>query len=612
MAPDIAAQIREEQVKVLYRQARVVFVPNMIACPAIVYVLWNALPHGALLAWLGAMYVVTAARALLVWLHGRRERSQEDNRRWGWALAAMNMVSGSGWGTAGYFFVGYSDPLGQAFVIVTLAAMASGAVGSLSAFFPAYAMFAIACVSPLIARTLVEWQATPGSAGTTYLLLGILSLVYLTVHLVFSRNTERALVESIRLRFEKLLLVEQLTVQKERAEAANVAKSKFLAAASHDLRQPMHALGLFIDALRNESHATHAARLVDKVTDSHAAATGLLDNLLEFSKVDAGILKPVVTSFPVQRLFDQLRAEYELQASAAELELRIVPCSACVRSDPILLGRMLGNLVSNAIRYTDEGRILIGCRRLPGHVRIEVIDTGIGIPVGEHHAIFREFYQVDGARRRRRAQGMGLGLAIVSGLAQALEHTLRISSIPGKGSVFAVKVPLGAVASDASANEAGITDNLAGRVVLVIDDEPAIRDAVCEVLRRWHCEPIAAGSAADAVRLVRQRGRAPDAMIVDYQLEHGESGLDAIVHLEAAFGAGVPAVVVTGDTQPERLREANDIGYPLLYKPLAPMRLRAALSAALASQARSVIPAEAGIQTRARVAVSAGFPSSRE
>ncbi|MGZ5036862.1 MAG: response regulator [Usitatibacter sp.] len=163
-----------------------------------------------------------------------------------------------------------------------------------------------------------------------------------------------------------------------------------------------------------------------------------------------------------------------------------------------------------------------------------------------------------------------------------------MSSIPGRGSVFGVRVPLGERASAAVAESVDITDNLAGRTVLVIDDEPAIRDAVSEVLRRWGCVPVAAANAVEAVRLFTAKGTTPDAMVVDYQLENGESGLDAILHLEAAFGAQVPAVVVTGDTQPERLREASDIGYPLLYKPLAPMRLRAALSNALQARAATV------------------------
>jgi CheY-like chemotaxis protein len=344
----------------------------------------------------------------------------------------------------------------------------------------------------------------------------------------------------------------------------------------------MHALGLFIDALRSESHAPKASAIVDNVIESHASATTLLDNLLEFSRVDAGIANVAMADFPVQRLLDQLKSEYALQASAADLELRIRPCGAFVRSDPVLLGRMVGNLVSNAIRYTEEGRVLVGCRREAGALRIEVHDTGIGIAPEEHQAIFREFYQAgDGTRRRGKALGMGLGLAIVAGLAHALSHAVTVRSRPGKGSSFAVRVPLGkAVAASISAPVA-LADDLKGRTILVIDDEATIRDAVCEVLLRWGCRPVAAASSREAAAIFEARGGRPDAMVVDYQLEGGESGLDAIAYLYTAFAFYVPAIVVTGDTQPERLREASVIGHPLLYKPLAPMRLRAALSAAL-------------------------------
>jgi signal transduction histidine kinase len=591
MTRELADEVRDEQIKVLYRQARVVFIPNVVAGPAIVYVLWDQIPAAWLLAWWAALYLVTGARAVMVWVHGRRARSLAENRRWGWNLAGINALSGAMWGVAGFFFISDAEPLSQAFVIVTLAAMTAGAVSSLSAFLPAYVMFAIPCVAPLIARALLEWHDDAGSrTGTTWLALAILAFIYLAVHLVFARNTQRTLAESIRLRFEKLDLVDQLTVQKERAEAANVAKSKFLAAASHDLRQPMHALGLFIDALRGEPHAQRAARIVDSVTESHLAATGLLDNLLEFSRVDAGIVKAAVASFPVQRLLDQLRAEYTVQASAADLELRIRPCRAFVRSDPVLLSRMVGNLVSNAIRYTDEGRILIGCRRVAGKLRIEVHDSGIGIAKEQHQAIFREFFQIDeGARRGGRPVGMGLGLAIVSGLSQALDHPVRIASTPGKGSVFAVTVPIGEPVAAAVRSEVALTDNLKGKTVLVIDDEAAIRDAVADVLMRWGCLPVTAAGPEQAAELFRVRGGCPDALVVDYQLDRGASGLDAIAHLAAVFGHSIPAIIVTGDTQPERLREASEIGYPLLHKPLAPMRLRAALSAALA--APTIVPA---------------------
>jgi len=587
------AEIRDEQIKLLYRHARFVFLPPLIATPALVYVLWGQIPHAPLVAWGAAMYAVTGARAALVWSYGRRSVSMESNIRWGWALAATSSLIGALWGTAGFAFFNPEAPLSIAFLATLIGAMGAGAVTSLSSFLPAYALFAVPCVGPFIARSFWQWRVEAGGQGPTYLMLALLSVVFLLVHLAFARNMQRTTVESIRLRFEKLDLVEQLTLEKERAEAANLAKSKFLAAASHDLRQPMHAMGLFIDALRSEPHAPKSAKIVDSVTESHQAATGLLDNLLDFSRVDAGVLKPALASFPVQRLLDQLRAEYVVQASAADLQLRVRPCRAHVRSDPVLLARMLGNLVSNAIRYTDEGRVLIGCRRGAGHLRIEVHDTGIGIPRQEHQAIFREFYQIDdGARQRRKGVGMGLGLAIVSGLAKTLDHPVTVSSTSGKGSSFAVRVPIGDPETAATASPMALTDNLIGKRILVIDDEPAIRNAVAEVLLRWGCRPVTAASAEDAAEGFAAHGERPDAMVVDYQLERGESGVDAIARLDAVFGTRVPAIIVTGDTRRERLREVSDIGYPLLYKPLAPMRLRAALTAALQAVPGATPPAQ--------------------
>ncbi len=585
MTPEPARAIRNQQVEVLFRQARITFLPNLVAVPAIVYALFDDLGHGELLAWGAGMYAVTAARALLVALHARRRPEGLANLRWAWALAAMNSLSGAGWGAAGFLFVAESRPLSQAFVIVTIAAMTSGAVSSLAAFLPAYLAFAIPCVAPLIARMFLAWGEAPAGAGATYLMIGILAVVYLAVHAFFARNTERTLVESIRLRFENVDLVEQLTREKERAEAASVAKTKFLAAASHDLRQPMHALGLFIDSLRSEPHTARARRLVDNVVDSHQAATGLLDNLLEYSRVESGSLEPSLSVFPVQALLDALRAEFAVQASAAEIDLIVRPCRAHVRSDPVLLARLARNLVSNAIRYTDRGRVLVGCRRSAGALRIEVHDSGIGIPPERHAQIFREFYQVEGGTRRRgRTVGMGLGLAIVAGLSQALAHPVTVASQPGRGSTFAVRVPLArAVAREAPAMDPTPGD-LGGRTVLVIDDEPAIVEALAAVLGRWGCFAVAATSAREAIALLAAIER-PDAMVVDAQLADGASGMAAIAEVRAAVGAAVPAIIVTGDTDPARIREAAGSGFPLLHKPLSPMRLRAALASCLEARA---------------------------
>jgi CheY-like chemotaxis protein len=258
-----------------------------------------------------------------------------------------------------------------------------------------------------------------------------------------------------------------------------------------------------------------------------------------------------------------------------------------VRSDPVLLARMVGNLVSNAIRYTEEGRILVGCRRVAGALHIEVHDTGIGIAPEEHEAVFREFYQSgSGARRRGRAVGMGLGLAIVSGLAEALDHPVALRSEPGVGSSFAVRVPLGAAVAAEASPAVAFADELKDRLILVIDDEAPIREAVSELLRRWGCKPVEAASAREAAQIFLAGGERPDAMVVDYQLEGDRTGLEAIAEVRAALGVEVPAIIVTGDTQPQRLREASATGHLLLHKPLAPMRLRAALTAVLQATPR--------------------------
>ena len=592
MTADSTAAVRDEQVEVLFRQARITFVPNLVAVPAIVYLLYAEVPHVDLLAWGAAMYAVTAARALLVWLHGRRPREPRANLRWATALVAANSVSGSGWGAAGFFFVTGSAALSQAFVIVTIAAMTSGAVSSLSALLPAYVAFAVPCVGPLIVRMFLAWGGGSGGDGVAYLMIGILAIVYLGVHVFFARNTERNLVESIRLRFENVALVEQLKREKERAESASLAKTKFLAAASHDLRQPMHALGLFIDALRAEPHTARGRRLSDSVADSHQAATALLDNLLEFSRVESGSLEPVPRVFPVQALLDSLRNDFAVQASAAELELRVRACGAQVRSDPILLARLVGNLVANAIRYTDQGRVLVGCRREAGALRIEVHDTGIGIAPERQAHVFREFYQVDGgARRRGRSVGMGLGLAIVAGLAQALGHAVSLRSQPGRGSAFCVRVPVASpVAAEPSAAE-GVAHDLRGRTVLVIDDDPAIVEALAVVLARWGCIAAGAAGAREGIAAFASRG-APDAMVVDAQLDEGASGIAAVAEVRSALGGAIPAIIVTGDTDPARMREAAAIGYPLLHKPLSPMRLRAALFSCLEGRAVAARPAD--------------------
>jgi signal transduction histidine kinase/CheY-like chemotaxis protein len=367
--------------------------------------------------------------------------------------------------------------------------------------------------------------------------------------------------------------------------AANQAKSRFLAAASHDLRQPLHALGMFVAQLRGRVTEPEVAALTGKVEAAVTALQQLLDSILDISRLDAGIVSPAPVDFPLAPLLERLAESFAPQAERKGLRLRAVPTRVAVQSDPVLLERVLLNLLANALRYTERGGIVIGCRRRGERVRIEVWDSGTGIAPEHHQAVFQEFYQV-GNPERDRQKGLGLGLAIAARVARLLGSRIDMHSRVGRGSVFAIELPRG----KASATRAGApavryqADSLRGALILVVDDDPLVREAMETLFQQWGCEVASAANGDQAVAQARRLVRAPDAIVCDYRLPEGETGIDAIRRLQAAVGADVPAALVTGDTAPERLREAQAGGYALLHKPLQPAKLRALLEHLLAAR----------------------------
>ncbi len=369
-------------------------------------------------------------------------------------------------------------------------------------------------------------------------------------------------------------------------ELANRAKSRFLAVASHDLRQPMHALGLFIAQLRNKVAAPDAAKIVEQAQASTEALGGLFDALLDISKLDAGVLNPKIEDFPIYALLQRLENNFGQAASKKGLKLRIVSSRLVVRSDPVLLERILLNLVANAVRYTSRGGVLVGCRQRGRLVRIEVWDTGSGIPKEHQQEIFQEFYQLANPERDR-SKGLGLGLAIVQRLAVLLQHRIELTSTPGAGSVFSVVVPLGEVQGGAEVlpPTVAVTDHLAGAFVMVLDDDKLVQQGMHGLLIDWGCHVITASTTGEALAELEQHQRLPDAFVCDYRLA-GETGLQAIERLHAGTADDIPAVLISGDTGPEVLHEAKESGYPLLHKPVQPAKLRALLSQLLARPGR--------------------------
>jgi signal transduction histidine kinase/CheY-like chemotaxis protein len=366
-------------------------------------------------------------------------------------------------------------------------------------------------------------------------------------------------------------------------ETANLAKSRFLAAASHDLRQPLHALGLFVAQLRGRVKAGERARIVERIDASVAAMNELFNELLDIAKLDAGVLAPNRTEFPIAHLLERIETNFAGPARDKALRLRVRSSAAWICSDPILLERILLNLVSNAVRYTSRGGVLVGCRRRDGMLRIEVFDTGPGIPADQQLEVFGEFYQLAGFERDRRG-GLGLGLAIVDRLCRLLDHPIELTSMVGRGSRFAVSVPAAAARPRIVAPVPSIVpDVLSGKLIVVVDDDVLVLEGMGGLLRAWGCNVVAASSeGAAAVGLARRR---PDLIICDYRLANGVTGFDVIARLRRSCGAAVPAFLVSGDTAPERLREAGVSGFHLLHKPVQPAALRAMLGRLLKKEA---------------------------
>ena len=369
-----------------------------------------------------------------------------------------------------------------------------------------------------------------------------------------------------------------------RAHAANVSKTRFLAAASHDLLQPLNAARLFLSALAETELPQSAERLIENVDLAFESIDRLLTALLDISKLDAGVVSPSIENVPLGPLLRQLATEFAPLAERKGLSLRLVPTTAVVRTDRDMLARALMNLVSNAIRYSRRGGVLIGVRREGAGFRVDVLDSGIGIPIEQQAEIFEEFRRL-GSDDQQRDRGCGLGLAIVERIARVLEHPLRVQSAPGRGSRFSLSLPAGSLgpALAQTGTEAGTAARSGGALLVVIENEAAIREGMKVLLQGWGYVVLTAPSPEIAIGMLRKSRRRPAALIADYHLD-GCTGTDAIGMVRAEFGMDLPAVVITADRLPAVQREVEAMAVPMLNKPVRPAQLRSLLSKMLERQ----------------------------
>ncbi|MEZ5827938.1 MAG: hybrid sensor histidine kinase/response regulator [Hyphomicrobiales bacterium] len=401
-------------------------------------------------------------------------------------------------------------------------------------------------------------------------------------------QTAIGLEAKVRARTEELTTVlhrlersnDALVVAKDEAERANLSKTRFLAAASHDLLQPLNAARLSISVLSAMQTANDARTLASQIDQSLQTIEDLIKTLLDISKLDAGVVKPDVKDFPLDDVLSLLKASFQPQAAAKGLKLKVRRCGLMVRSDPMLLLRVLQNLVSNAVRYTDKGGVLVGVRKRGEHCLIDVVDTGRGISESERETIFEEFYRGAAAAGGSHT-GLGLGLSIVQRTVLTLSHSLFVTSELGKGSTFRLRVQGAGVAPkvDRVAPERrAIADTATGAHVLLIENDPDVASAMVRLLDGWSCHTVTARSPEEIGPALDQMERRPDIVLADYHLDQGKTGLAALEEFHRRAGSEIPAVVITADRGAAIAAEVEAAGCELMHKPVRPAELRALMT----------------------------------
>ncbi|WP_137917698.1 hybrid sensor histidine kinase/response regulator [Hydrogenophaga sp. 2FB] len=529
------------------------------------------IPTGQWMLW-GALMVGQALARLGLWLAYRRTHRSASHEvgDWAWYAALGSAAGGVIWGTGAWLVIPPNDVEYQlVFVLLTSTLGSISIVASASLLRAFYAFTLPACIPVGIWMVLHEAPMMRG--------LGWVGLASLPLLSAYAHQLHRSMARSLRLHVENTDLLREVMVRKEQAEAENRKKSLFLAAASHDLRQPLHAMALQAHVLEGTPLSTEQKPMVGSLRASIDALAGLFNALLDMSRLDAGLVEVREAPLSLRALFLQIEREHRASAEAKKLKLRLNTGDWAVHSDHQLLVLLLGNLVSNAIRYTDHGGVLVSARRRGERVLIEVWDTGQGMSPAHQREVFKPFYQV-GEVQPHRSHGLGLGLAIVHRLAHRLGLQVALRSEPGRGSHFSVSLPTTTVQPP----KPGLGVNARpleparfnGAHVMVVDGEADIRAVMETLLTDWGCSVSTAATPEQALSKAAEMARAPQLLISNHRLSPQVTGLQLIERLRDEFNADLPALVVTGDTSADVVRAVQQAECDLLYKPVDPGALR--------------------------------------
>jgi two-component system, sensor histidine kinase len=577
-----------DQMRALYVQTPATLAGYVLGVGVIVMLFWPLADPRVLWSWVAAVALLWGVR-LAHYLRYRRTPAADDATLLAWRRSwrVLVLLQGSMWGLASWLFWGLGTPYQTIALILVIHTYCVSSVQLLATQAGVFLGFISLVLTPAIVRIASDTRQ-PGNIQ----LAVVLAIVFLATVLMV-RTYRNALGQAISLKARTEELAVQLRVEKAEAdaarraaEAASRAKTQFFAAASHDLRQPLHAMGLFAEALRQRSHDPEVASLVNSINESVDALEGLFGELLDITRIDTGGVEVNPAPVRLRDVFGRLRLHFEPIAFEKGLMLSFHGDAHVAHADPVLLERVLRNLVSNAIRYTDDGGVLVSCRPRDGQLLVQVWDSGIGIAEAMLPRIFDEFFQVQTNRplEAHHRKGLGLGLAIVKRLTDLMGAPIAVRSRVGHGTVFSLTVPVGKAPRmvDAVAGKAklpiGLT--LEGRRFVVVEDEAAVREGLVVLLQAWGASVVAFDTVEGVEAwLASPTAEQPHLLLVDYRLPQGKTGIDALVALRAHWPqAKLPAIVITGSSLGGHEDEAVTHDYHLLIKPVLPNKLRAMIA----------------------------------
>ena len=553
-----------EQIRIHYSQLPAIIIAPLLGGLFSSWVLWNAVNNNYLIIGMAGIFTISLLRVFLYRSFLSSPEQQLHTKKWRNFAISGALISGIIWGSAAIFLYPPLNAEYQIFLLVLLALVPVAPIAAMAVYMPAFYAYYIPCITPYILTLAFSDNI---AAQMTALLL----IMMLGATINFAHQYSKTLKESLRLKL-------QLSDKTKMLEHAAQVKTQFMAAASHDLRQPTHAIGLFTESLRKGISDEQNAILLKNIDTSLQGLRSMLNEMLDISRLDADVVSINSKCISTGEFLHRLYTEYAPLAKEKNLQLRIHIHDEMIYSDPTQLERILRNLLSNAIKYTAEGGILLSCRKRQENIIIQVYDTGSGIPNDQLDNIFLEFTQINNPARDA-SQGLGLGLAITKRLCQLLGVELNVRSRIGHGSVFTLKIKT----EDSSPNNtdhrqeispSGHTSPPQNLSILVIDDNAQVRASMASLLESWGNRVLHADSAETAIaQLGKKPTSLPDIMLIDYRLSANKTALDAINLLNKTFDKKIPTIIITGDTDPARIREAHDSGLMLLHKPISPDRL---------------------------------------